>query len=322
MHMFPMGHQHQGQHQDSDQAQLQLQAELQAQLQGQGQHQESENDNENANLNENHSGSHSGSMSGAMTGAKSGSHSDSDADAAANAATSSASASNAATTNMATNTNANSNATTVDVAVDLTGYEPTDDDFADFDLASGASIDSIVMAKGNLDYDPGNDMSLSKILTDALDGEGNDTGIVNAMSNNLQDNDTLHNATVGGNLQQTNNSAGGHASASEGINAESDGGKNDGTAVADGAKAIAGEAYGGWAKASGGDTGEGGKAKAYGGAGADGGDAGAIGVGLGIGGAASGAKSSGGDGQRYLGRPWSGRGYGPCRIGGAWRRHR
>ncbi|MEL6838364.1 MAG: hypothetical protein AAFP85_03680 [Pseudomonadota bacterium] len=111
----------------------------------------------------------------------------------------------------------------VDASVDLSGYEPTDDDFADIDM-SYTTVDDIIMAKGDVNYDPGNELNLEDVLNDALTGAGNDVGTVNAQSNNLVDNDNIENASVDGNLQQTNTSTGGSASSDDGIEAGDDDG--------------------------------------------------------------------------------------------------
>ena len=54
----------------------------------------------------------------------------------------------------------------VNVGLNLDGYDPTDDDFADIDLKDQASIDGMF----NVDFD--------NILNNALNGEGNDVGNV------------------------------------------------------------------------------------------------------------------------------------------------
>jgi len=83
------------------------------------------------------------------------------------------------------NYNANLNATTVDVNVDvgLEGYEPSDDDFADIDMT-----DSEINGMFNVKF--------NDVLSNSLNGQGNDVGNVISQNANLQDNDTLENATV------------------------------------------------------------------------------------------------------------------------------
>lgn len=189
----PMGNQ--SQEQDQAQAEVQLQAQMQGQgqLQGQGQSQtsESENLNGNGNMNGNRNLNLNGNENNASNTA----------------------------TNEATNTSTTT--VTVDVGVtgafDMTDYVPSDDDFADIDLSGGASVDNILMAKGDVNFDPGNEMNLDDILTDALTGAGNDVGLVNAQSNNLIDSDVLHNATVGGSLTNNGSAHGGTASSGDGI---------------------------------------------------------------------------------------------------------
>ncbi len=206
-YFLPWGHQHQ--HQGQHQHEAQAQGQLQGQGQGQHQHQSSENDNLNANGNLNGSLNLNGNANGNLNYNENGA---------------SNSANNAASNAARNDTDVDTNVTTdvsVTADVDFSGYEPTDDDFADIDMTHNA-IDDIIMAKGDVNYDPGNEMNLDKILTDALTGAGNDTGTVNAQSNNLVDNDTLNNPTVGGNLQQTNTSSGGSATSDDGIDAGSE----------------------------------------------------------------------------------------------------
>ncbi len=206
-YFMPWGHQHQ--HQGQGQHEAQAQGQLQGQGQGQHQSQSSENAslNENGNLNGslNLNGNANGNLNYNENGASN-------------------SANNAATNAARNNTDVDTDVTTnvsVNTDVDFSGYEPTDDDFADIDMNHN-SIDDIIMAKGDVNYDPGNELNLSKVLNDALTGAGNDTGTVNAQSNNLVDNDTLNNPTVGGNLNQTNNSNGGNATSDDGIDAGSE----------------------------------------------------------------------------------------------------
>lgn len=190
--------------QDQEQMEAQEQEQIQGQHQEQGQSQTSEslNLNDNGNLNDNANGNlnDNGNLN----------HNDNQN-----------TASNTAT-NQATNTS--DTTVTVDVGVtgafDMTDYVPSDDDFADIDLSGGASVDNILMAEGDVSFDPGNEMNLDDILDGALGGAGNDVGFVNAQSNNLIDSDVLHNATVGGNLNSSgSNATGGSASSGDGIGA-------------------------------------------------------------------------------------------------------
>jgi hypothetical protein len=211
-YMMPWNNQHQGQHQG--QAEAQGQGQMQGQGQGQHQSQSSENENGNANGNMNGSLNMNGNANGNLN------YNDNNADNDA-----SNSASNTANNN--NNTHVNTRVVTdvsVSADVDLSGYEPTDDDFADIDLAC-STVNDIFMAKGDVNYDPGNELNIKDILTDALNGAGNDTGTVNAQFNNLVDNDSLENATVGGTLTQTNTSTGGTATSDDGIDAGSEDGE-------------------------------------------------------------------------------------------------
>jgi hypothetical protein len=209
-YMMPWNNQHQGQHQGQHEAQGQ--GQLQGQGQGQHQSQSSENENGNANGNLNGSLNLNGNANGNLN---------------YNDNTAENEASNSAHNSAHNDTDVHTNVTTdvsVTADIDLSGYEPTDDDFADIDLAC-STVNDIFMAKGDVNYDPGNELNIKDILTDALNGEGNDTGTVNAQFNNLVDNDSLQNATVGGTLTQTNTSTGGTASSDDGIDAGSEDGE-------------------------------------------------------------------------------------------------
>lgn len=219
---MPWGHQHQGQDQEQGQAQAELQLQAQLQGQGQGQHQEqsSSNDNDNMSLNGNGNGNLNGNANGNLNY---------NANTANNGADNSAdndadnSASNTANNN--NNTNVNTTVTTtvdVDASVDLSGYMPTDDDFADIDLSDDVSIDTLLVGKGDISFDPGNEQNIEDILNDALNGAGNDSGTVNNQFNNLVDSDMLHNASIDGNLQQDNTSTGGSSASDDGIGIGSD----------------------------------------------------------------------------------------------------
>jgi hypothetical protein len=207
---MPWNNQHQDQHQG--QAEAQLQGQLQGQGQGQHQSQSSENENGNENGNLNGSLNLNGNANGNLN------YNDNDAE---NSASNSASntANNATNVRTVVDTDVS-----VSANVDLSGYAPTDDDFADIDM-SDMSVNDIIMAKGDVNYDPGNELNMKDILTDALNGAGNDSGTVNGQFNNLVDNDTLENATVGGNLTQTNTSSGGSATSDDGIDAGSEDGE-------------------------------------------------------------------------------------------------
>jgi len=209
---MPWGNQ--DQEQDQGQAQGQAEAQLQGQLQGQGQgqSQEQSSSSENGNLNLNGNGNLNGNANGNLN------YNENTADNEA-----SNSAENSATNNNETDVGTTVT-TTVDVAsnVDLAGYMPTDDDFGDIDMAGGASIDTILIGKGDISFDPGNEQNIEDLLNDALNGAGNDTGTINSQFNNLVDSDVLSSASVGGNLQQTNTSTGGSAASDDGIGVGSD----------------------------------------------------------------------------------------------------
>ena len=209
---MPWGNQ--DQEQDQGQAQGQAEAQLQGQLQGQGQgqSQEQSSSSENGNLNLNGNGNLNGNANGNLN------YNENTADNEA-----SNSAENSATNNNETDVGTTVT-TTVDVAsnVDLAGYMPTDDDFGDIDMAGGASIDTILIGKGDISFDPGNEQNIEDLLNDALNGAGNDTGTINSQFNNLVDSDVLSSASVGGNLQQTNTSSGGSATSDDGIGVGSD----------------------------------------------------------------------------------------------------
>lgn len=201
---MPWNNQHQGQHQA--QAEAQLQGQLQGQGQGQHQAQSSENTSSNENGNLNGSLNLNGNANGNLNYNENG---------ASNAADNVAVNEAYNHTDVATNVHTD---VSVNASVDLSGYEPTDDDFADIDLTD-SSIGDVLMAQGDVSYDPGNELNLDDVLNDALTGAGNDVGTVNAQSNNLVDNDNIENASVDGSLSQTNTSTGGSASSDDGIEA-------------------------------------------------------------------------------------------------------
>ena len=209
---MPWGHQHQGQGQLQGQAEIQGQLQGQLQGQGQGQHQEQSSENHNGNLNGNANGNLNGNANGNLN------YNDNSANNAANNAATNRSV-NSNDTDVTTNVRTN---VEVDASVDLTGYMPTDDDFADIDMSGGASVETLLVGNGDISFDPGNEQNIEDILNDALNGAGNDVGTVNSQFNNLVDNDVLENATVDGNLEQTNTSSGGSATSDDGIGVGSD----------------------------------------------------------------------------------------------------
>ncbi|MCJ9674279.1 hypothetical protein MOV65_30460, partial [Neorhizobium sp. SHOUNA12B] len=129
--------------------------------------------------------------------------------------------------NLNGNLNENVNETTVgvavDVGVDLEGYTPTDDDFADVDMQH-SSIDGMF------------NIRIDDVLNNALTGEGNDVGNVFSQVANIQDNDKLESATVSndGSFELNGTAEGGIALASDGINAGGGGGNGGSHADADG----------------------------------------------------------------------------------------
>jgi hypothetical protein len=216
-HFMPWGNQHQGQEQHQGQAEMQAQLQGQLQGQGQGQHQEQSSENHNGNLNGNGNGNLNGNANGNLNYNENAAN-----NAANNAAANRSVNSNDTDVNTTVKTNVD-----VDASVDLTGYMPTDDDFADIDLSGGASVDTLLVGQGDISFDPGNEQNIEDILNDALNGAGNDVGTVNSQFNNLVDSDVLHNATVDGNLEQTNTSTGGDATSDDGIGVGSDDGGFD-----------------------------------------------------------------------------------------------
>ena len=197
-------------------------SQTQAQDQTQDQTQSATTSTANANGNDNTNGNTNASDTTSTSAASSDS-----------AATSGSDSSN---DNSNQNQNTTSNGTTTDTSVDvsvdvsadfsLDGYEPTDNDFADFDFSQGASMGDAVFAQGNVAYDPGDDITVNDILSGALTGEGNDVGMVNVQTANLFDNDTLSDPAVSndGTFTQGGNATGGDAKAEEGISVGSTGG--------------------------------------------------------------------------------------------------
>jgi hypothetical protein len=216
--------------QSQDQLQAELQAQLQGQLQGQGQGQlqgqgqysvsENYNGNGNGNLNGNGNGNLNGNANGNANGNLNGNlnangNLNGNANLNANESTN-------------TNTNTTETTTTVDVTVDLSmeGYMPNDDDMIDLD---NATTGDVFFAKGDISYDPGNELNLDDILDGALTGAGNDSGMALGQSNNLYDADTLSGASVSntGPFTATGTVSGGGAETGDGIGASSGGAAAD-----------------------------------------------------------------------------------------------
>lgn len=102
------------------------------------------------------------------------------------------------------------------------GFVYDDDDVVDIDLEDCAEVDEmLVSVNGSIDYSPGDDISVEDILNEALNGAGNDTGVVLNNTNQLEDNDTAQNttATNGANFNQTLNAKGGDSTTDDGISA-------------------------------------------------------------------------------------------------------
>ncbi len=131
--------------------------------------------------------------------------------------------------------------------VDLSGYLPSDDDFADIDM-SGGRIDKLLINRdGEINYNPGDDVSIEDILNGSLNGPGNDSAFVIGQQAHLEDNDKLINPVVGNHapFNQSGSAHGGTAYADEGIDAGGSGGSNSGYAKASGGDGD--DAYGGHA---------------------------------------------------------------------------
>ena len=128
-----------------------------------------------------------------------------------------------------------------------------------------------------------NDINISNVLNNSLNGPGNDNSFIIPQSATMEDQDELHNPSVSNNadFNQNGSAYGGTADAADGIDAGGQGGDGGATGTSDGGD---GEtyAYSGDAGASGGAAGggDGGGAGATGGDGAGGS---ALGVGLGVG---------------------------------------
>lgn len=172
-----------------------LALQLQGQGQGQGQDQEQSSVSENLNLNGN----------GNFNGNLNESYSD----------------------NSNANSNSNSNTSHTDVkvnvGVDLEGYLPTDDDFADLDLHGNTFDNIFITESGSINFDPGNDVNFQNVLNGAFSGGGSDTGFALSQVVDLVDNDTLSGVTQTNSGIVTLTATGGTASAGDGIGTD-DGG--------------------------------------------------------------------------------------------------
>jgi hypothetical protein len=111
----------------------------------------------------------------------------------------------------------------VDFDFDMEGYMPNDDDFADIDVKEGGETGHIAMAReGDAIIDIGDDVDLEDVLTNALNGEGNDSAAVNVMSNRLSDDDTLDDPDVSNDGEWKIDATvdGGRATSGDGIDAD------------------------------------------------------------------------------------------------------
>ncbi|GAB2188179.1 hypothetical protein [Roseibium sp. LAB1] len=102
------------------------------------------------------------------------------------------------------------------------GFVYDDDDVVDIDLEECAEVDEmLVSVNGSIDYSPGDDITVEDILNEALNGGGNDTGVVLNNSNQLEDNDQAEGttATNEASFNQTLNARGGDAVTDDGISA-------------------------------------------------------------------------------------------------------
>lgn len=102
------------------------------------------------------------------------------------------------------------------------GFVYDDDDVVDIDLEDCAQVDEmLVSVNGSIDYSPGDDISVEDILNEALNGGGNDTGVVLNNTNQLEDNDSAQNTTATNNagFNQTLNARGGDSTTDDGISA-------------------------------------------------------------------------------------------------------
>ncbi|WP_136658729.1 hypothetical protein [Nitratireductor sp. XY-223] len=132
------------------------------------------------------------------------------------------------------NINKSESTATATANVNMDGVLPEkDNDGVDIDLSKGVKVENLLVSqKGDIDYNPGNDVSFEDILNKSLDGKGNDTGIVFSQSNSLEDNDYIKDPDVtnmgSGGFKITGNAKGGKASSDDGIDAGGNGGDGGG----------------------------------------------------------------------------------------------
>ncbi|EAV42561.1 fibrinogen binding protein [Stappia aggregata IAM 12614] len=96
---------------------------------------------------------------------------------------------------------------------------PSDVDNIDLDLSDHASVGDMLIAKGDINFDPGDDINVEDVLNDALNGAGNDTGFVLNNSNMLEDNDQATDTYVANQASFAQNltATGGSAVADDGL---------------------------------------------------------------------------------------------------------
>ncbi|MEP2703985.1 MAG: hypothetical protein ABJQ71_08470 [Roseibium sp.] len=94
-----------------------------------------------------------------------------------------------------------------------------DDDTFDIDLQDDVDVDQLLVSKGGIDYNPGDDISVEDALNDALNGNGNDAGVGLNNTNQISDDDDSHDTQVTNDapFEQYAKAEGGWASADDGI---------------------------------------------------------------------------------------------------------
>jgi len=99
-------------------------------------------------------------------------------------------------------------------------FKDMDDDVVDLDIDDHVEVDQLLVSvNGDIDYNPGDDVSVEDILNNSLNGAGNDTGVVMNNSNQVSDDDTADNTTATNKAvyNQTARADGGKASSDDGI---------------------------------------------------------------------------------------------------------
>ncbi|WP_305988463.1 hypothetical protein [Roseibium sp. MMSF_3544] len=96
---------------------------------------------------------------------------------------------------------------------------PTDNDAFDLDMKDNAHVDEMLVGAGDISYNPGDDVTVEDLLNEALNGKGNDTGVVVTNTNQLEDNDVASDTYVDndGWFHQDLKSHGGYSNADDGI---------------------------------------------------------------------------------------------------------